>query len=70
MLYNLDILYILEIIKTKLITQHHNNLLSSCFKIQKTPNQKTKIVSLPIFYYNIEKYVKNYYIYITFKLAR
>ncbi len=70
MLYFQSLLYIPEIICIELINQHHNKLLASHLKIQKTQELVIQKYYWPTFYHNVEAYVKGYDIYLASKTLR
>lgn len=69
-LYYQGLLFILEIIQTKLISQHYNNFLIENFSINKTKELTSRKYSWPSFQKNIVAYIKGCNICLTLKVVR
>ena len=70
MLYYSDILYILKIIRTKLINCHYNYLLVGYFEIKNLNKLITRKYHYLILYYNIQCYISSFHIYLVFKVVK
>ena len=57
-LHDQGLLYVLEIIRTELISRHHNNPLAGHFSIKKTRKLIARKYYWPMFCYDVEDYVK------------
>lgn len=68
-LHHQDLLYVLEIIKSKVINYHHDDLLPSYFGINKTRKLVAKKYFLPTFCQDVEAYVKDYNFSLTSKIV-
>lgn len=62
-----SLLYILELIRSKLINHHHNNLLAGYFGIDKVQELITKKYYQLTFHYNIEIYIRRCNMCLVFK---
>lgn len=69
-LYHQSSLYVLEIIKIKLINKYHNNILEDYFDIKKTCKLITIKYYLLILCYYGKKYLQSYNFYLVFKTIR
>ena len=60
MLHHQSLSYVLEIIRTELISRHHNNPLEGHFGIKKTCNFIVQKNYWPTLYHDVKDYVKGY----------
>ena len=70
MLHFLDLLYLPEIIRTKIISRHHDDSLAEHFGIEKTRELFTWKYSWPTLRADIDAYVKGCNICLTLKIVR
>ena len=69
-LHHQGLIYISEIIKTKLISRHYNNPLAGQFGIEKMLELVTRKYYSEILYHNIDVYVRGCNIYLVSKTIR
>ena len=69
-LYHQGLFYVPEIIQTKLINRHHNNLLVGYFGIEKIQELVAQKYNWPMLCHDIDDYVKGYDICLTLKAIR
>ena len=69
-LHQQGLLYIPEIIRTKLISRYHNDLLVGHFSIKKTRELVARKYYWKTLCHDIEVYVRGYHIYLTSKAVR
>ena len=64
------LLYIPEIIRTKLISRHNDNLLAGYFSIKKIRKLVTRKYYWETFYHNVKMSIRDYIVYLAFKAVR
>ena len=69
-LYHQGLSYVFEIIKTKLISRHHDNPLAGHFSIKKTRELVTRKYYWETFYHDVEVYVRGCNIYLASKTVK